>query len=174
MPLTESVRASPADRLHLAVAMLALWLIATSPWVAMLRRIPGNAGWIDWSHVLFGFLLLSLSGAYAWTVTRGGRWRLIFPVLPAQVRAVRNDIAGLVRGRMPASEVGGLFGLIEGLLLASLLLTGMTGAAWFITLGGESALGWRAAHQFFASGLIGLLVAHVVAVSLHLLEFMRD
>jgi cytochrome b561 len=168
------MKSSPGDRLHLAVAVLTLWLIVTSPWVAMLRRIPGSAGWLDWSHVLVGFVVLLLSIAYAWTVASGGRWRLIFPVLPGQLRAVRSDLAGLVRGRIPASESGGLFGLLEGLLLVALLLTGATGAAWFLAQGTESALGWRAVHQCSGRGLIGLLMAHVVAVSLHLLEFARD
>lgn len=168
------MRANLADRLHLAVAVLALWLLSTSPWVVMLRRIPGNAGWIDWSHVLTGFLLLILSGAYAWIVTRGGRWRLIYPVLPQQLRAVRSDLAGLMRGRIPVSESGGLFGLIEGLLLTALLLTGVTGAAWFVAQGTDLALSWRALHQVAAGTLIGLLVAHLVAVGLHLLEFVRD
>lgn len=168
------MRARLADRLHRAVAVVALWLIITSPWVALLRRLPADAGWMDRAHVLVGFLLLLMSGAYAWTVTRDGRWRLIFPVLPGQLRSVRGDLAGLVRGRIPASESGGLFGLLEGLLLAVLLLTGATGTAWFVTQGTDAALSWRALHQVSAAALIGLLVAHVVTVGLHLLEFVRD
>jgi len=174
MTLADTARAGLAARLHLSVAAFTLWLVATSPWVAMLRRIPANAGWLDWSHVAVGCLLLLVSIAYAWSVTHGGRWRSIFPVLPGQLRAVRSDIVGLARGRIPPSESGGLFGLVEGLLLAFLLLAGVTGAAWFVAQGNDAALDWRTLHQFSARGVIGLLVAHVTAVSLHLLEFVRD
>ncbi len=174
MPGGDSARAGLADRLHLTVAVLAVWLAATSPWLAMLRRIPVNAGWLDWSHVLVGCLLLFVSVVYAWAVAHGGRWRLIFPVLPGQRHAIRSDFIELTRGRIPASESGGLFGLIEGLLLAALLLAGITGVAWFVAQGTDWALGWRTLHQFSARGAIGLLVAHVTAVGLHLLEFVRD
>ena len=37
-----------------ALAMLAVWLVATSPWVSMLRRIPANAGFFDYAHVALG------------------------------------------------------------------------------------------------------------------------
>jgi cytochrome b561 len=161
------------DRLHLALAVLSLWLIVTSPWIAMLRRIPGGAGWLDWTHVVIGFLVLVLSSAYAWAVTRGGRWRLIFPVLPLQRRTVWSDLAGLLSGRIPASESGGLFGLIEGLLLIALVLTAATGMGWYFARGADVALDWRDWHQFVSRALIGLLVLHVAAVSLHLLEFAR-
>jgi cytochrome b561 len=162
------------DRLHFAVAALSLWLIATSPWIALLRRIPRTANWLDWTHVVLGFLTLFLTCVYAWAVTRGGRWRLIIPVLPPQLGAVRGDVGGLFRGRLPASESGGLFGLIEGLLLIALIVTGATGIAWYFAQGSDSALTWRSLHQLVSRGLIGLLVAHVVTVSLHLLEFARD
>lgn len=162
------------DRLHFAVAVLALWLIVTSPWIGMLRRMPPDAGWLDWAHVAAGFATLALGGAYAWTCMRGGGWRLLFPWLPPQVRMVSTDLAGLVRGRIPASEGGGLFGLIEGLLLVALLVAGATGAAWYVAQGSEAALDWRACHQWAARSLIALLLLHFLTVSSHLLEFVRD
>lgn len=164
----------PGDRLHFAVAVLSLWLIVTSPWIGMLRRIPDGASWIDWSHVFAGFATLVLAGAYAWTSTRDGRWQLIYPWLPPQLRAVGSDLESLLRGRIPASESGGLFGLIEGLLLLALLITGFTGAGWYFVQGSDAALEWRACHQLASRALIGLLVLHAVAVSLHLIEFLRD
>jgi cytochrome b561 len=162
------------DRLHFAVATLSLWLIGTSPWISMYRGFPGGASWLDWSHVILGILTLVLGGAYAWVASRGGRWQQILPVLPSQLHAVRSDLVDLLRGRIPASESGGLFGLVEGLLLIALMLTGATGAAWWFAQGTDAALQWRVLHQVTACGLIGLLVAHVVAVGLHLLEFVRD
>lgn len=162
------------DRLHFAVAVLTLWLILTSPWLGMLRRIPDGAGWIDWSHVIVGFMTLPLAVAYTWCSVREGRWRLVFPWLPPQVRAVGSDLAGLFRGRIPASESGGLFGLIEGLLLLALLVAAATGAAWYFGQGSDAALEWRSYHQFAARTLIVLLLLHVAAVGTHLLEFLRD
>jgi hypothetical protein len=163
-----------ADRLHLAIALLTLWLLLSSPWISMLRRIPASAGWLDYAHVWTGMLALVLGVAYGWTSTRGGRWRLYFPWAPSGLRSVGRDLAGLVRGRVPSSEGGGLFGLIEGLLLLILLATGLTGAGWLATQGSGAALAWREYHCVAAYGTIGLLALHVVTVSLHLLDLLRD
>ena len=111
--------------------------------------------------------------AYAWSCARDGRWRLYFPWSPPDPR-VGRDLAGLLRGRIPAAEGGGLFGLIEGLLLLALLATAATGAAWFTAQGTDAAVSWRGQHILAARGLIGLLVLHVVTVSLHLLDLLRD
>lgn len=163
-----------ADRLHLAVALLSLWLILTSPWIAMLRRVPSGAGWLEIAHVWLGFAALLVGAAYSYACTREDRWRLYFPWSAAQFGGVGRDLAGLARGRIPAAEGGGLFGFIEGLLLVALLATAVTGAAWFFTQGSGGALAWRGHHIYAARGLIGLLVLHVVTVSLHLLDFVRD
>ncbi len=163
-----------SDRQHLAVALLTLWLILSSPWVSMLRRISSGAGWLDYAHVTLGFLALVVGGTYAWSCTRGGRWRLYFPWAPSQLAGVGRDLAGLLRGRIPAAEGGGLFGLIEGLSLALLLATAVTGAGWFLLQGSSDALAWRDYHILAARGLVGLLLLHVVTVSLHLVEFLRD
>jgi hypothetical protein len=163
-----------SDRQHLAVALLTLWLLITSPWVSMLRRIPPSAGWLDYAHVVLGLLALVLGVAYAWSCTRGERWRLYFPWTPSELRSVGRDLAGLLRGCMPSSEGGGLFGLIEGLLLLLLLATALTGAGWLATQGSDAALAWREYHALAARGLVGLLVLHVVTVSLHLTDFLRD
>lgn len=162
------------DRLHFTAAAISLWLIMSSPWITLLRRVPASAGWLDWSHIVLGFLTLLIAGAYTWTLAHNGGWKLIFPLLPTQFGAVRSDAMSLLRGRIPPAESGGLFGLIEGLLLVVLILTGATGAAWYLAQGTDAALDWRAHHQFAACGLVGLLVLHVLAVSLHLVEFLND
>jgi len=105
---------------------------------------------------------------------RDGRWRLYFPWVAPQIRTVGSDLAGLLRRRIPAAEGGGLFGLIEGLLLLALLATAATGAAWFMAQGTDAAVSWRGQHILAARGLIGLLVLHVVTVSLHLLDFVGE
>jgi len=163
-----------ADRQHNALAAVCAWLVVTSPWLAMLRRVPDDAGWLDYGHVIGGFAALVLSATYAWACTRDGKWRLYFPLLPAQATVVGRDLAGLLRGRRPAAEAGGLFGLIEGLLLVSLAVTAASGAAWFFQQGTSAALAWRALHADAAHAFVVLLVLHVLTVSLHLLDFVRD
>lgn len=162
------------NRQHAAVALLSLWLLCTSPWIAMLRRVPVGAGWLDYAHIGMGFVTLLLAITYTWSCTHGGRWTLYFPWTRATIGALARDVAGLVRGHRPAAEGGGLFGFIEGLLLLALVLTALTGAGWFFTQGTDNALAWRECHIVAARGLIGLLVLHVVSVSLHLLDFIRD
>jgi hypothetical protein len=161
-------------RQHLAVALLSTWLIATSPWIVMLRRVPREAGFLDYSHVVLGFVTLAIAITYTVTCTRAGRWRLYFPWLAGQLGAVGRDASGLLRGRIPAAEGGGLFGLIEGLLLVLLLATAVTGAVWFAMEGSQEALAWRSQHIFAARGLVVFLVLHVISVSLHLVDFIRD
>jgi hypothetical protein len=163
-----------SDRLHGVVALLALWLIGTSPWVAMLRRIPSGAGWLDYAHVAAGFAALLCGAAYCWACVAGGRWRLYFPLTPAQFGNVGRDLRGLLRGEVPAAEGGGLFGAIEGVLLVAFLATALTGAAWYFAQGTAEAVAWRSHHIIAARALIGLLALHVVTVSLHLLDFVRD
>jgi cytochrome b561 len=75
-----------------------------------------------------------------------------------------------VRGRLPSAEGGGLFAVVEGLLLLCLLLVGVTGAAWFALQGDAAALACRGVHIVAARVLIGLIVAHALAVATHLLE----
>lgn len=162
------------NRQHFAVALLSLWLICTSPWIAMFRRIPDGAGWLEYAHVALGFVTLVLAMTYTWSCTRQGRWRLYFPWTPKLFCGPARDFRGLFRGQVPAAEGGGLFGFIEGLLLVALAFTAMSGAAWFFTQGSSDALVWREFHIYAARSMIGLLVLHVVTVSLHLLDFVRD
>jgi hypothetical protein len=86
---------------------------------------------------------------------------------------VWRDLAGLVRGQMPSVEGGGLFALIEGLLLVALLAAGITGALWLVTAGTSEAVGWRDWHIGAARTAAALLLLHFVTVSLHLLDFIR-
>jgi len=55
-----------------------------------------------------------------------------------------------------------------------LLATAVTGAVWFAMQGSQEALAWRSHHIFAARGLVAFFVLHVVTVSLHLIDFIRD
>jgi hypothetical protein len=166
--------APASDWRHLALVLLTLWLLVTSPWIALYRRVPAGAGWLDYAHVALGLVALVVTVAYVWSCGRRGRWRLYLPTSRSQIAEVGRDLGGLLRGRVPAAEGGGLFGLIEGLLLLALLATAMTGAGWFLTQGSAEALAWRSHHALAVRGLLVLFVLHAVSVSLHLLEFLRD
>ncbi|MGB5103666.1 MAG: cytochrome b/b6 domain-containing protein [Steroidobacteraceae bacterium] len=163
-----------ASRLHLAAALLSAWLILTSPWIAMLRAVPRSAGVLDYSHIVLGFAALLVAIAYTISCTSGGSWRLYFPWAAGKFQALGRDISGLLRGHVPASEVGGLFAVIEGFLLVLLLATAITGAAWFFTQGTGDALAWRGYHILAARWLAGFIVVHVVTVSLHLFDLVRE
>jgi hypothetical protein len=163
-----------ADRQHLLLALLSAWLILTSPWVHMFRRIPRNAGWLDYAHIGLGMLALVLAVTFTITCTRHGRWRLYFPWLAGDLGQAGRDLRGLFRREVPTAEGGGLFALIEGLLLLALLAAALTGAGWLLVQGSAEAVSWRHYHILAARGMIVLLVLHIVSVSAHLLDFIRE
>lgn len=163
-----------SSRQHLLLALLSGWLILTSPWVEMFRRIPGNAGFIEYSHVALGLVALVLAASFTVSCTRRGRWRLYFPWLAGEFGELGRDLRGLLRREVPTVEGGGLFAVIEGLLLLALLATAITGAGWLLANGAAEAVGWRYNHALAARGMIALWVLHIVSVSLHLLDFIRE
>lgn len=163
-----------SSRQHLVLALAAAVLIMSSPWLEMVRRIPRGAGPLDYAHVLLGLATLLLAITYTLSCTRKGRWRLYFPWAAGDLGAVGRDLRDVLCGRVPAAEGGGLFALLEGVLLLLLVATAATGAAWFCAQGSGAALAWRHSHALFARGLEVLIVLHVITVSLHLLDFVRD
>ena len=56
--MNEAQREAIGNRLHIAVTLLALWLVTTSPWVSMLRRVPASAGFFDYAHMVLGVVAL--------------------------------------------------------------------------------------------------------------------
>jgi hypothetical protein len=160
--------------LHLGVALAAAWLIASSPWIGMYHRMPEEPGWVNLAHVVVGFAALAIGVLYTAAVVQGGRWREYFPYLGGGMDAVGRDVAGIFRGRLPTVEGGGLFPMIEGLLLLALLAAGITGAAWFLVQGTETAVALREAHIVAARACAALVLLHFVGVALHLLDFVRD
>ena len=162
------------NRLHLAVTLLALWLVTTSPWVSMLRRVPVSAGFFDYAHMVLGVVALFFGILYGLVVAHGGRWKLYFPLAAGNGAGVGRDLAGRLRGKRPAAEGGGLFGAIEGLLLVAFVAAGLSGVVWFLLQGADAALTWRMLHIVLARIVIAAGVLHVLAVASHLLDFVRD
>lgn len=159
--------------LHATLAVLAVVLVATSPWIALRRSIPADATFLDWAHVVLGVLAVPLGLAYAAACVRTGGWRDLYPWLSGRLGAVGADLAGLARARIPTAEGGGLFALLKGLLLLALLATALTGLGWLCVQGSADAFAWRHAHLYAARALAALLVAHVVAVALHVVAIAR-
>jgi hypothetical protein len=107
--------------LHVGLASMSVFLVGASPWLHMYRSLPRQASFFNLSHVVLGVLVLVLVLVYSVGCCRGGRWRLYFPWLAGQWSAVGRDLGGIARGRLPGVEGGGLFAMIEGLLLLALL-----------------------------------------------------
>jgi len=160
--------------LHLGVALAAAWLIFSSPWIGMYHQMPDDPGFLDLSHVVVGFAALLMGALYTAACAQGGRWREYFPWLGGDLGAVGRDLAGVFRGRVPTVEGGGLFAMIEGLLLLALLAAGVTGAVWFFTQGSDAAVAWRGHHILAARGCAAFALLHFIGVALHLLDFVRD
>jgi len=164
-----------ANPLHLLIALACTWLVLSSPWVGLYERLPGDAGLINLGHAVLGAAMLPLALLYLLACAMGGRWRLYFPWLAGQFGGIGRDLAGMARGERPGSEAGGLFAAIEGLLLLALLATALSGALWYAASPDPDAAAlWRSRHIVVARGFAGLMALHVVAVSLHLLDFVRD
>jgi hypothetical protein len=163
-----------AQHQHLLLALLSAWLILSSPWVHMFRRIPRNAGLLDYAHIGVGLVALALAVTFTISCTRRGRWRRYFPWLSGDLAQARSDLSGLFRGQVPTAEGGGLFAIIEGALLLALLATALTGAAWLLVEGSAEAVRWRHFHILAARGMMAALVLHILSVALHLLDFIRE
>ncbi len=159
--------------LHLALAGLVLWLVASSPWLELYRRLAPEAGWIAHAHVWLGLAALALSLLYLASCLRGGRWRLYFSWAGGDLAALRADLAALARGRLPGAEGGGLLALIEGLLLLAVVLAGLTGVLWLATAGTNEALAWRQWHIGAARAATALLALHLAGVFAHWLQLVR-
>ena len=59
-------------------------------------------------------------------------------------------------------------------LWGRLVVTGATGAVWFLLQGSSDAIAWRGWHILAARVLIGVGIAHLLAVASHLLDLVRD
>jgi hypothetical protein len=160
--------------LHLLIALACTWLLASSPWLGLYHALPDAPGLVNLSHVVLGLAVLPLGIVYLAASTVGGRWRLYFPWAAGQFGTLGDDIAGVFRGQRPGSEGGGLFAAIEGLLLLALIATALSGTLWFLEGGSDAAVLWRGHHIVAARAFAVLMGLHVLAVSLHLVDLVRD
>ena len=159
--------------LDLAVALVAVWLLASSPWIGMVHRMPDDADRINVGDVTVGFVALLIGVVYTAGGLRGSRWREYFPWAGGELGALGGDVAGMFRGRRPTVEGGVLLPTIEGLLLLAPLAAGLTGAAWFLAQGSDAAVALPVQYAVVA-GAFGALLLHVVGVALLLRDFVRE
>ncbi|MGY6555274.1 MAG: cytochrome b/b6 domain-containing protein [Wenzhouxiangella sp.] len=159
---------------HGLLIVLVAWLIATSPWVFLYNRVPPSPSFWVWSHLVLGIVTLALALSFGVTCLAQGRFRHYFPWALGRFKPLLGDLAGLLRLRMPANEGGGLFGVLKGLLLLSLLAVAITGALWWWTAGTRDALSWRGWHLDTVKLMVVFLVLHIVATVSHIVHFMRQ
>lgn len=159
---------------HGLLILILAWLILSSPWVHLYNRLPDPAGFVVLAHLVLGLAALVLGVGFVLTTALQGRLSQYFPWALARFGPLGRDLLGLLRLKLPSNEGAGLFSIIKGLLLLALLATGLTGALWLFTAGSQEALTWREWHIVSARVLIGVLVAHILATLIHLLDFMRQ
>ena len=159
---------------HWLAAALSVWLIVTSPWISMRRIVPENPAFWDWTHIIFGLALVAIGIIYLATNLIDGRWRERFPWAAGNLSEVKSDLKAIAKLKVPSAGGAGLFSLIQGLLLVLLLATAATGLGWLLADGSRAALAWREWHILVANIFAWLLALHVVASTLHLLDFLRD
>lgn len=159
---------------HGLLILVIAWLVATSPWVFLYNRVPPEPTFWVWSHLILGVLVLGLTLSFTLTCLAQGRFRHYFPWLIGRFKPLLSDLVGLFRLRMPANEGGGLFGVIKGLLLLSLLAVAISGALWWWTAGTRDALIWRGWHLDAVKLMLVFLVLHIVATVAHIVHFMRQ
>ena len=83
-----------------------------------------------------------------------------------------NDLvtAVLLFGQFSILRSRAMLVLASGYLFTALLVVALTGAAWFVLQGSAEAVACRAVHIVAARVLLGLIVAHVLAVASHVIE----
>lgn len=161
-------------RVHALALAAAVVLYATSPWIAMLRRLPRTPSAFDWAHVVAGTIAVAAAVGLVAVALREGRWRQYFPWFSARRTAqVVRDFAEMLRGRLPASEGGGLTSALQGFTILAFTLTATTGAGWLLANGSDAALAWRGAHLVAADALGVLIVLHAVTALLHVIQMAR-
>lgn len=173
-PSSEPLLERLARPLHTLLALLVATLVLGSPWLVMVSRLKSGADWPDLLHVAAGWAAAVLLLPYTLHTLGGGRWRLYLPWLAGDLRALRQDLSGLLRGRLPGSEGGGLFAALQGALLLALLAAAGTGLGWWFAQGTDTALDWHSHHTLAARVAVGLLALHLLTGAVHLLEFVRD
>lgn len=85
----------------------------------------------DWYHILAGLGTLCAALCMAgYSFSQRGLHRY-FPYLWGDTGQITNDLRMSLRGELPAPRPGGLATAVQGLGFGALLLTALSGAAWF-------------------------------------------
>lgn len=159
---------------HAVLILLVVWLYATSPWVHLYNRIPPSPTFWVWNHFILGVVTAIVSLTFCVSCLVQGRMRQYFPWAFGRFQPMLSDMGGLVRLKMPTNEGSGLFSVIKGLLLLSLLAVAATGLEWLWMVGSREAVAWRGWHIESARLLVIFLGLHVAATIVHLVKFLRQ
>ena len=160
--------------LHLSVMFITVFLVFSSPWLFMSRKLTSHGSWINVAHVYLGIVVTFLSLCFLIIHCINGYWKQFFPWLKGDISPLKNDLKNIFKGRFPVAGGRGLFSCIEGIGLLTLLATGLTGCLWFAIQGTTDAMYWRSIHSHFAVGFIVYLGMHFVCALSHCLAFLRN
>ncbi|TKB57381.1 cytochrome b/b6 domain-containing protein [Ferrimonas aestuarii] len=161
------------ERLHLLVAALTIWLVATGDKLTLANRISSRAGFWEYQHLILGTLTAVLCLMFVYRCCQQGQWRLYASPWLQGLKPVWRDLVGLSKRQLPAAGTPGLLTFIESLGLVLMLMVSVTGLLWWLTMGSSMAMELRAVHIHCASLLVYFLILHAVASVSHLLEIMK-
>ncbi len=150
--------------------------------LSLVMEEPGEAegleAWAFMAHELFGLTAFAFALLHWLWVLSGqdGGWRHLFPWDRVGRQAVRRDLAGLLRGRLPeGGPQPGLPGLVEGIGLVLVTLQGASGFAIFLVLPPQGELPERfemlsELHEALGSGVWLYWFGHVGMALVHRLR----
>ncbi|SDJ22140.1 cytochrome b561 [Ferrimonas sediminum] len=161
------------ERLHVMLALLAIWLFITADQVHLANRIHVNAGFWDYNHIVLGSITALLSLCFLYKCCRLGQWRLYFGWCIGQISPIVNDLRQLKNKQLPAAGAPGLLTFIEGFGLILMVLVGLSGCGWLMSQGGSMAMTLRDCHIDLAGALFWYLIVHAIASFSHFLEMLR-
>lgn len=160
--------------LHVWLATCCAVLVCTSPWIFIGRSLRKNASFWDYLHVYLGLVCTVLALLFLLHNTFNGKWRSYFGWLVGDWAQLKQDIAGVIKGKFPVAGGKGLFSVVEGIGMLLLVATGLTGVVWFVYQGTPIATDWRGYHIICAQAFIGFLIVHIVLAATHIIEFIRQ
>lgn len=161
-------------KLHLGLIFFTMFLVISSPWLFMARKLMPSSSWVNVSHVYLGLVTAILSVLFLLLHSINGRWRQFFCWLDGDISQLKADLFGLFKGRLPVAGGKGLFTTIEGLGLLALVTTGITGSLWFFYQGTADAMFWRQVHINCAYAFIGYLCVHILCAISHIWTFIKN
>ena len=163
-----------AEKLHVIVITLSVFLVVTSPWILIGRSLRANASIWDNLHVYVGLVAAIFGLLFLVKNLLNGHWRQFFPWLSLDFSQCVHEVKQLTQGKLPSSGGKGIFSVVEGIGLILMALVSMTGIVWFITQGSSDALIWRKYHILFAQGFVGFLMVHIVFAMFHIIDMVRN